>query len=106
VIETNIWAAEVLKHQLPEAQGIFDNPNAVPYANLRGAYSSAGGLPNRRNRGDVAGDHHADESAQAGMSISGRSLCCPPAHLAIKRLERSRGSLRHFRTARYERFLP
>jgi hypothetical protein len=29
VIETNIWAAEVLKHQLPEAQGIFDNPNAV-----------------------------------------------------------------------------
>ena len=86
---------------------IFDNPNAVCLTPTYVEHTlRAGGLPDRRNRGDIAGDHHADESAQTGMNTCGRSLCCPPAHLAIKRLERSRGSFGHFRNARYERFRP
>ena len=51
---------------------VFDNPRRrVPDASLRRGRSSADGLPDRRNRGDVARNHHADEGAQAVMSVCG-----------------------------------
>jgi 2-hydroxy-4-(methylsulfanyl)butanoate S-methyltransferase len=73
--------APAIRRLVPAGQHLRQSERCVPDASLRGAGPSAGGLPDRRNRGDVAGDHHANESAQARMSTSVRTLCCPAHRL-------------------------